>query len=245
MLSVLIVEDDMYTQRFMEKLIVSHPLVGKVFPASEGGQAILIAGEFEIDIAFLDIELSPNNSCNGIEVAKSLKAIQPNITIIFVTGYTHYALDCYSVHPYDYVVKPINKSKIMDILTEVKSLKKNPPVKVAEYKKSMAIKIENKLVYITFEEIFFIEKIGKESYIHTSNEVLTSNYGLIELVKILPGYFERTHKSYIVNMHKIRSIENLGNKSFVVHFAGYDMAACLSRYEYEKKSQLFRCDINR
>jgi len=245
MLSVLILEDDLYTLSFLEKLISSHPLVDNIFLASSGEKAILFAEESNIDIAFLDIELSPNDSFNGIEVAKSLKAMQPSIMLIFVTGYTHYAMDCFSVHPYNYITKPINIAKIMDTLTEVASIKRNPLVKPPIPKTNIALKVENKIVYIVLDNIFFIEKIGKRAFIHTSDEILTCNYGLFELAVILPDYFQRTHKSYIINMKKVRSIENLGNKSFVIKFTGYDKTACLSRNEYEKKGQLFRCDLRR
>lgn len=243
MLSVLILEDDMYTLRFLEKLISSHPLVDEVFATSDGNGATQIAEESNLDIAFLDIELSANDSCNGIDVAKILKAIHPCITLIFVTGYTHYALDCFSVHPYDYLVKPINKAKVINVITEAASLKQAPSVKNSIPKKHIAIKVEHKIVYVELEDIYFIEKIAKKAFIHTIDEVLTCNYGLFELAQILPDNFEKTHKSYIVNMNKVKSIENIGNQSFIIHFAGYDKTAYLSRYEYEKKQELFQSDL--
>lgn len=193
MLSVFILEDDNYTQRFLEKLISGHPQVAKVLVASTAKKAIQVAEEFNIDVAVLDIELSQYDSCNGIEVAKNLKAMQPNIMLIFVTGYTHYALESFSVHPYDYIVKPINKAKLTDILTEIASIKDTPPDKELIPKKNISLKIDNQIFYVNFDDIFFIEKIGKKALIHTKN----GYYPAIINCQILSRYYRNILKEHI------------------------------------------------
>jgi len=65
-----------------------------------GGQA---------DIAFLDVEMG---SMNGIQVAKKILAAKPQTNIIFVTGYTDYALDAFKVHASGYITKPVSVDKI-------------------------------------------------------------------------------------------------------------------------------------
>ena len=65
----------------------------------------------KIDIAFLDIEMPV---INGIQLAKKLKKINPQINIIFVTAYNNYALAAYSLHASGYVMKPVNESKLRD-----------------------------------------------------------------------------------------------------------------------------------
>lgn len=67
------------------------------------------------DIAFLDIEL-PDMS--GMELAKSIKHISPKTWLIFVTGYSHYAPEAYSIHAKGYVLKPVTASKIRAELDE-------------------------------------------------------------------------------------------------------------------------------
>lgn len=62
-----------------------------------------------IDAAFLDIEMA---GMNGVELAKKLKAINPNINIVFVTGYAEYALDAYSLHASGYLTKPVTVEKL-------------------------------------------------------------------------------------------------------------------------------------
>lgn len=62
-----------------------------------------------IDVAFLDIEMG---GMNGIDLAKKLKQINPNINVVFVTGYDQYALDAYSMHASGYLTKPVSSVKI-------------------------------------------------------------------------------------------------------------------------------------
>lgn len=59
------------------------------------------------EVAFLDINMPGGN---GIELAYKIQNIIPDIKIVFVTGYSSYALEAYKVHPADYLVKPIDKN---------------------------------------------------------------------------------------------------------------------------------------
>jgi len=52
-------------------------------------------------------------------VAKSILSDNQDCFIVFITGYAKYALKSFSVHPYDYIVKPINKAKLKNLVTEI------------------------------------------------------------------------------------------------------------------------------
>lgn len=234
MFSVLILDND--TLRFLEKLISGNPMVIRTLTVSNGKEAIMAAENTKIDVAFLNIELDRNDSYNGITVAKSLRAIVPKLIIIFVSAYTHYALDSFSAHPYDYIVKPINNDKVTNVLTEIAN---NQAISVPFKNNKMVLKIGYNIVYLDFNKIIVIEKIGKKAFIHTQNEIITCNYGLWELQLLLPNNFVKTHKSYIVNINKVKCIEHLGNTSFIIYFNEYEKNAYLSRYEYENKKHLF------
>ena len=65
--------------------------------------------QVKIDVAFLDIEMG---GMNGVELGKRLKHLNPNINIIFVTGYDQYAIDAYSMHASGYLTKPVSVERI-------------------------------------------------------------------------------------------------------------------------------------
>jgi two-component SAPR family response regulator len=70
------------------------------------------------DIAFLDIEIW---GMNGIELARKLKEIHGKTNIVFVTGYSKYALDSYTVKASDYIMKPITKESVKKALENLRS----------------------------------------------------------------------------------------------------------------------------
>ena len=65
----------------------------------------------KIDIAFLDIEMP---GLNGIQLAKSLKGINPKINIVFVTAFNRFALDAMKIHASGFVTKPVNEEKVFE-----------------------------------------------------------------------------------------------------------------------------------
>ena len=69
------------------------------------------------DIAFLDIHM---RGMNGVELAKRLKEINPKMNIIFVTGYSEYAGDAMSLHASGYIMKPVNKAKVEQELSDLR-----------------------------------------------------------------------------------------------------------------------------
>ena len=74
--------------------------------------------EERADVALLDIDMP---GMNGIELARKIQNKRPNIAIIFLTGYSQYALDAYDVHPTAYLLKPLKKEKLAKELVYIAS----------------------------------------------------------------------------------------------------------------------------
>jgi len=85
---------------------------------SKPSELLDFAKERACDIAFLDIEIW---GMNGIELAQKLKEISNKINIVFVTGYSKYALDSYAVKASDYILKPITKEAVNRALENLRS----------------------------------------------------------------------------------------------------------------------------
>ena len=69
------------------------------------------------DVAFLDIHM---RGMNGVELAKELKAVNPKMNIIFVTGFSEYTGDAMSLHASGYIMKPVTKEKIEKELSDLR-----------------------------------------------------------------------------------------------------------------------------
>ncbi len=90
--------------------------------------AAFASGGAPPDVAFLDIEMP---GMTGLELAKRIKALAPRVNIVFVTGYSQYALEALSLRSSGYVMKPVDREQV---LAELDNLR-NPPAPRAPQKR--------------------------------------------------------------------------------------------------------------
>lgn len=233
MVNILILEDEKYTREFIKKLVSENPLVGQVFATGSGNEAISIAQDEVINIGLFDIELEESESLSGLDIAKNIHIINPYLKMIFVTGYAKYAIDSFSVHPYDYILKPINRKKLIETINElaIKDIK--------QQQEKIIVRNKNETIFIPFEEIIFVEKKHNNILINTVNNKYTSNSTLGEIEEILPKYFLRVHKSYVINTKEIKKLVDIGNRSYQIHFINSNKIAYMSRYKYFELKEYF------
>lgn len=238
MARVLLLEDEEYTRRFLTKLVSENPLIDRVFATGSGAEAVNLAREYKPEIVLLDIELAPDESLNGIEIARILYGFNPNTYFVFITGYSSYAVDSFSVHPYDYILKPIKKERVIEVISVLsgKVARRQAARKSAD---KIIIKSRTETLFISPRDIVFIEKQDKCTLIHTRNKVYEINQTLSEFENVLGDNFLRAHKSYIVNMDKISRVMEIGNRSYQIEFYGYNKVALMSRYKYEEHRDMF------
>ena len=93
----------------------------QVFAYAWPDDALERAKAHPIDVAFLDIQ---TGGMSGLELALELKKIQPGVHIIFVTGFSQYAVDAFAMHASGYMLKPATEEAV---LRELTFLQKSPP----------------------------------------------------------------------------------------------------------------------
>lgn len=141
-----------------------------------------------VDLAFLDIEMPV---LNGIGLAKKLKKNNPQVNIIFVTAYDHYALDAYKLHASGYVTKPVNAETVR---AEVEALRY--PVEMKARNKLQVKCFGNFEVFSLGAPLNFRYAKTKELFAYlVDREGAAVNVN--ELNAIL---WEEDHKSYLRNL---------------------------------------------
>ena len=100
-----------------------------------GGDALDYIKKNAVDIAILDINMP---EMDGITLAAKIKEINPDVSIMFLTGYSEYAVDAYAIHASGYLLKPVNKKKLeeeVEYALTIHPIKETSPIRVRTFGK--------------------------------------------------------------------------------------------------------------
>ena len=190
----------------------------EIMEGDSGAAALELAGENDFDIFFLDIELE---DIKGTALVKALKTMQPKMKIVFVTAYSEYAVQAFELSVEDYLMKPYNKRRLEKALK--KCLKDEEPKPSEVTRKKMSFNCNGKTIFEEIEKVVYIETYNRGCMIHTENDEFYESKSLGEYEKQLTGMrFFRIHKSYLVNLDKIREVFPWGYNSFSLKMKGYE-----------------------
>lgn len=161
----------------------------------------------KVDIIFLDINMP---KLSGIEFLKNLK--NPPL-VIFTTAYSEFALDGYELNIIDYLKKPFSFERFCKAYfraEEMHLLKlsaSNNDV-VEKQRDFIFIKSDKKSIKVNISNIMYIEGLGDYIKIFLNDKKLVTNLSMKKIENLLPGtQFYRIHKSYIISLDKVESIE--------------------------------------
>lgn len=119
-MKVIYVDDEKPALVNFESAVKNIEEIKSVNVFSDGSKAIEYIKDNEVDIAFLDMELSVTH---GIQLAKEIKKFNVNIHIVFVTAYMKYAFEAFGVDAVDYILKPYSVSELRQVIAKVKRIK--------------------------------------------------------------------------------------------------------------------------
>ncbi len=149
----------------------------------------------EVELIFLDIRM---DEMTGLEF---IDAVNFKGQIIFTTAYQEYAVKGYELNILDYLLKPFSYSRFLQAINKFQ--KEDRATK--DY---FFVKSGYQLEKIVFHDILLIEGMGDYRRIHCVNKKIMSLLTFSELQRLLPhANFVRVHKSYLVSIDKIDSIE--------------------------------------
>lgn len=168
--------------------------------------ALQFINKNEIDLIFLDIHMP---DLTGLDMANSLKN---GPEIIFTTAYSEYALDGFKVNALDYILKPLDYATFLKSALKAQTHFDRIKIGKEDLKASsnhLFIKSEYKIIRIEIENILYIEGMREYVRIHLENaKPLMTLISMKKIEEKLPSSsFMRIHRSYIVNLQKITTIE--------------------------------------
>lgn len=208
MIRCIAIDDEPLALRQMVNYIEKTPFLECISSFDNAFEALQFLEKNKIDLMLLDINMP---DLNGMDFVKSLDN-PPKV--IFTTAYSEYALDGFRVDAIDYLLKPISYSDFLKAANKANTWfdKQTPqPDIIKSDEEFLLIKSEHKIIRINLSDIKYIEGMREYVRIHLVNQkpVMT----LISMKKIEESLhqdkFMRVHRSYIVNLEKITTIERL------------------------------------
>lgn len=205
MINCIAVDDEPLALKQLENYISQVPFFDFKGGCRCAAGAMKYIREDIVDAIFLDINMP---DINGIDFVKTL--VTPP-TIVFTTAYADYAVEGFKVNAVDYLLKPFGLDEFRRAAEKVRvqyEQREGNSTAVADEDDSLFFKTDYKIVRVNVSSISCIEGMSEYLKLHMDGNVdpLVILLSMKKLEGRLPSYFMRVHKSYIINLRKIREV---------------------------------------
>lgn len=201
-MNCLIADDNELALIMLSSLIAQTKNLTVVVKCSTALEAFNYLKDNAVDIAFLDVEMP------GMTAIELIKALPKKPVIVLLTANPAYAVDAFDLNVADYIVKPVTLARLLQaiekatsLLSKVKQERKEPE------QPFLFIKEKNVLKKVALHDILFIEAMGDYIKIHCTDKWYTANSSLRAMEEKYGRYFLKVHRSYLVSLSKIESID--------------------------------------
>ena len=214
-ISAILVDDEQLASEELAYLLREFPDVEIVATASNGLEAVQLIEDLEPDLVFLDVQMP---GLDGMGVIRKLREREvPLPHFVMATAFDQYAVEAFRLEALDYVLKPIEKDRLTIAVERArKSIGERTRTAPAEPLPSKPALQRTKLLVRSSQRNFIVD--AQDVVYATIDEGLItvvaanlegqSNYRTIEELQsnLDPDMFWRVHRSYLVNIHRIKEV---------------------------------------
>lgn len=208
MLKCLIIDDEPLALTLLEDYISRIPFLKFSSSFVNPLEALISLNKKQCDLIFLDIQMPQLNGIQFMEI------LNHRSMVIITTAYQEYAIDGFEHNVIDYLLKPFSFDRFFKAVEKAYNAR-NPNDTLNAYKNMFPsntgyifVKVENKMVRVELDDIIYIEGLKNYVSIYTKTQRIVTLQVMKQLEDILsPNRFVRVHKSFIVALDKINSIE--------------------------------------
>lgn len=153
------------------------------------------------EAVFLDIDMA---GMNGIETGKAIRRLDKDTKIVYLTAYRDYVSGAFGVHAFQYLLKPVNKKAIWNVLEEIFRYMKS-----AEKKIILDFHTVDGALCLPVESIYFFEYENRKIRIVTDKEQYYMADKIGNVAKRMTEFgFSMPHQSFVVNMFHVKNVKN-------------------------------------
>jgi two-component system LytT family response regulator len=218
MMRTVIVDDEPLAREGLRMMLARHADVEVVGEAGGGRDGLALVERLAPDLLLVDVQMP---EIDGLELVARLglggRAARPP-AVVFVTAHDEFAIDAFTVHALDYVVKPVDEQRLAVSLDRARAQRRlellaadrDPPVV------RLPIRDGDRLHLVPIDEIEWIQAADYYVEVHAGSSVHLHRESLQRLEVMLDDRFVRIHRSRLVNRRRIRELRREGRRDLVV-----------------------------
>lgn len=211
-----VVDDEQLARDELCFLLESVSGVEVVGQASNGLEAVELVDELSPELLFLDIQMP---GLDGFQVVRELMGRDDVPQFIFVTAYDRYAIKAFEVNAVDYLLKPVEKARLKEAISRTSRADRGGPIKSQLERllgaiergnalRQLVVKAGDRFLLVDARDVVYATVEDGVVTIATDRVTGTSNVRTLEELSasLDPSVFWRVHRSYIVNLQRIKEV---------------------------------------
>ena len=222
--SAILVDDEQLARDELAWLLKDFPEIDLIASGTNGLQALELIERLDPDIVFLDVQMP---GLDGMGVVRRLRERQIALPhVVFATAFDQYAVEAFRLEAFDYILKPFDKLRLAETVARLRKMigeerQEEPPEPesrpAAPRPKLLVRKGDRNFIIDPQELIYATIDAGVITLIAANVEGLSNYKTLEELHASLdPAVFWRTHRSFLVNINRIREVVPWFNSSYQI-----------------------------
>jgi two-component system response regulator LytT len=204
--------------------------------AGNGIEALTTIERLQPDVVFLDVQMP---GLTGFEVARRMVDARASSHIIFVTAYDQHAIEAFEVNAVDYLLKPVDQSRLQVAVERARrrvhtdrTAVAGGPASISDQlekivqlvaerqsrRERLAVKVGERFMLVQAEEIVYASLADEGITVVTSQHTGVSNYRTLDELheRLDPSVFWRVHRSHLVNINKIKEIVPWFSRNYIL-----------------------------
>jgi two-component system, LytTR family, response regulator LytT len=216
-ISALVVDDERLAREELSYLLKDFPEIDVLQTASNGLEAVSLIAELEPDLVFLDVQMP---GLDGLGVIRKLREQDVRMPhFVLATAFDQYAVEAFRVEAIDYLLKPVEKERLAEsvarakrVIDDKQHLEETSPESAesssAPKRSKLLVKNNNHNLIVDAQDMIYATIDDGLITVVTSHFEGQSNYRTIEELQsnLDPNLFWRVHRSFLVNINRIREV---------------------------------------
>jgi two-component system LytT family response regulator/two-component system response regulator LytT len=211
-LSAIIVDDEQLACEELAWLLKDFPDIDLIATGRNGLDAVSLIEKLEPELVFLDVQMP---GMDGLGVVRQLREKQIDLPhIIFSTAFDQYAVEAFRLEAMDYLLKPIDKARLAETIERARHAIGEAPEaaeaapRPARQRSKLLVRSGNRNFIVDAQDLIYATIDSGVITLVAAGVEGQSNYRTLEDLQanLDPDTFWRAHRSYLINIHRIREV---------------------------------------